>query len=40
MGDTDKLIKAINGHLTKLDAKKLRVVLLLIHEFLRVPATR
>lgn len=40
MDDTDKLIKAIHGHLNKLDVKKLRIVLLLIHEFLRSPAVR
>lgn len=40
MDDNDKLIKAINNHLPKLDAKKLRVVLLLIYEFVKIPATR
>lgn len=40
MDDTDKLIKAIHGHLPKLNAKRLRLVLLLIYEFIKVPATR
>lgn len=39
MDDTDKLIKAINNHLPKLTAKRLRIILLMIYEFVKLPVT-
>lgn len=40
MDGNDKLIKAISNYLPKLDAKKLRIVLLLAHEFVKISTTR
>lgn len=39
MDDTDKLIKAINNNLPKLNAKRLRIILLMIYEFVKLPMT-
>lgn len=40
MDDTDKLIKIINNYLPKLGVKRLRVILLLIYEFVKSPMVR
>lgn len=35
MTENEKLIEAINNHLPKLPTKHLRIILLMIHEFLK-----
>lgn len=39
MTDNEKLIEAINRHLPKLTAKRLRIILLMIYEFLKFSVT-
>ena len=38
MTDNEKLIEAINHHLPKLPTKHLRIILLVIYEFLKINA--
>ncbi len=37
MTDKEKIIKTINTYLAKLDTKRLRLVLTILYEFVKVP---